>query len=148
MINSGGSGEPGGSGDPQDPGAEVTPEVLQDIGNIVNSFKPEQNLKCVECAKKIEDYLKGRNIHGERIKLETPKTTVRNDLIIDDSISTNEAIADNGHHEGIEIKINREKMVFDNHHPDGVPTEQWKNNLTFYGKEFLTEDFEEKRYRF
>ncbi|GAA6622625.1 papain fold toxin domain-containing protein [Scytonema sp. NUACC26] len=145
---SSGSGDTGGSGDPGGSGAEVTPQVLQDISDIVNSFKPEQNLKCVECAQKIEDYLKGRNIRGERIKLDTPKTTDRNDLIIDDSVSANEAIADNGHHEGIEIKINEEKMVFDNHHPGGVPTEQWKSNLTFFGKEFLNEDFEEKRYRF
>jgi hypothetical protein len=62
MVNSGGCGDLRGSVDPQDPGAEVTLEVLQDIGNIVNSFKPEQNLKCVECAQTIENYLKRRNI--------------------------------------------------------------------------------------
>ncbi|KYC36234.1 hypothetical protein WA1_41645 [Scytonema hofmannii PCC 7110] len=143
-----GSGDSGGSGDPQDPGAEVTPQVLQDVYNIANKYP---NTKCVDCANEIEKYLKTKNIRGRRVVLDTPKSEPRNFNVYDDSLppkSDGGVIADNGHHEGIAIRINGEEKVFDNHHPDGVPTEQWKNNLTFFGKEHLGQSFKESGYLF
>lgn len=138
----------GGSPNPGDSGEEVTPEVVQDIRDIVNSYKPNENFKCVQCADKIEDYLKEQNIHGRRIKLDTPRQTRADDYILDDSLAGSEAIATNGHHEGIAIRINGEEKVFDNHHPDGVPTEQWKENLVFDSKIRFGASFRETGYLF
>jgi hypothetical protein len=138
----------GDSPNPGDPGQEVTPEVVQDIRDIVNSYKPNENFKCVQCADKIEDYLKEQNIHGRRIKLDTPRQTRADDYILDDSLAGSEAIATNGHHEGIAIRINGEEKVFDNHHPDGVPTEQWKENLVFDSKIRFGASFRETGYLF
>ncbi|KYC35350.1 hypothetical protein WA1_08230 [Scytonema hofmannii PCC 7110] len=119
------------------------------MSDIVNSFKPNNNLKCVECAQKIEDYLKEKNIRGERVELNTPRLTPYDDNIYDDSLPQgSDAISENGHHRGIEITVNGERKVFDNHHPDGVPTEQWKNNLVFDSKIRLGAIFIEERYRF
>jgi hypothetical protein len=133
----------------EDEGDEVTSEVLQEIRDIINSYKPDENLKCVECASEIEAYLKRQGISGRRIKLDTPRLVDPDDYIIDDSLPPEaDAISINGHHEGVAIRINREKKVFDNHHPDGVPYEQWKNNLTFYSKEFFGEYFKESGYLF
>ncbi len=75
------SGDTNRSGSFGDSGAEVTPEVLQDIRDIVDSFKPNENFKCIEFAQKIEDYLKEKNIRGERVKLDTPKQTRYDDYM-------------------------------------------------------------------
>ncbi|WP_081402949.1 papain fold toxin domain-containing protein [Scytonema hofmannii] len=67
----------------------------------------------------------------------------------DDSLPAgSDAISTNGHHEGIAIRINEEERVFDNHHADGVPTEQWKNNLVFDRKVRFGANFKEERYQF
>ena len=139
----------GGSSNPGDSGEEVTPEVLQDIRDIINSYKPDENLKCVECADEIEAYLKEQGIHGRRVKLDTTRQVREDDFIMDDSLpASSDAIATNGHHEGIGIRINGEEIVFDNHHPDGVPAQQWMNNLTFYSKEYSGASFRESGYLF
>jgi hypothetical protein len=107
------------------------------------------NERCVECANEIEDYLREQNIRGRRIKLDTPRQTGADDFIMDDSLPpTADAIATNGHHEGIAIRINGEERVFDNHHPDGVPTEEWKENLVFDSKIRFGASFIEKEYLF
>lgn len=132
-----------------DQSGAVTPEVLQDIRDIVNSYKPDENLKCVECANQIEAYLKEQGIHGRRVKLDTTRQVREDDFIIDDSLpASSDAISTNGHHEGIAIRINGEEIVFDNHHPDGVPAQQWMNNLTFYSKEYNGASFRESGYLF
>ncbi|AFY41199.1 papain fold toxin domain-containing protein [Nostoc sp. PCC 7107] len=132
-----------------DQSGEVTPEVLQDITDIVNKYPNEY---CVRCAAEIETYLKEQGIHGERIKLDTVKLRAADDFIYDNSHPPKAApeyvISTNGHHEGIAIKINGEEKVFDNHHPDGVPREQWMNNLTYYGKEYRGDSFRKSGYLF
>ena len=92
--------------------------------------------------------MKEQNIHGRRIKLDTPRQTGADDYILDDSLPGSEAIATNGHHEGIAIRINGEEKVFDNHHPDGVTTEQWKENLVFDSKIRFGASFRETGYLF
>lgn len=135
-----------------DESVKVTPEVIQDIRDIVDSFKPKENLKCVPCAAAIEVYLREKGIRGERIILDTVKEDKkRDDLIYDDSLppgAPDGVISENGHHEGIAIKINGEEKVFDNHRPDGVPREQWMNNLTYYGKIHRGDDFRNSGYLF
>lgn len=133
----------------EDEGDEVTPEVLQEIQDIINSYKPNENFKCVECASEIETYLRAQGIHGRRIKLDTPRQTDYDDVIYDDSLPFgSDAIADTGHHEGIAIRINGEEKVFDNHHPNGVTTEQWLNNLVFDSKVRFGAKFIETGYLF
>lgn len=132
-----------------DQSAKVTPEVLQDIRDIVSNHLNEF---CVECAAEIETYLREEGIHGERIKLDTTKSVKEDDNIYDDSHPPKAApdyiISTNGHHEGIAIRINGEEKVFDNLHPDGVPTEQWINNLTFISKERSGANFRRSGYLF
>lgn len=112
-------------------------QILQ-IREIASTFK---NLKCVECARAIQDYLISQGIEGKRIKLYTGSATGANCFIFDDSVPT-EAISDNGRHEGIAITINGVETVFDNHHPDGLPREQWMNNLLFQGKLHFGQQFQ------
>ncbi|MCW5316269.1 hypothetical protein GTQ43_21355 [Nostoc sp. KVJ3] len=132
-----------------DQSGKVTPEVLQDIHDIVSKH---ENFKCVECAAEIETYLRKEDIHGERIKLDTTKSVKEDDNIYDDSNPPKAApdyiISTNGHHEGIAIRINGEEKVFDNLHPDGVPIEQWINNLTFISKERSGAKFRRSGYLF
>lgn len=139
---------PFASNSPDQSGA-VTPEVLQDISDIVSKHP---NSKCVECAAEIETYLREKGIHGERIKLDAVKQVKEDDNIYDDSHPPKAApdyiISTNGHHEGIAIKINGEEKVFDNLHPDGVQKQQWMNNLTYYSKVFGGPDFRKSGYLF
>lgn len=92
-----------------------------------------ENLKCVECALALKDYLLSQGIHGKHIKLYTGSATNRNRFIYDDSVPT-EAISENGRHEGIAVIINATAIVFDNHHPNGLPKEEWLANLQFFDK--------------
>lgn len=134
-----------------DESAKVTPEVLQDIRDIVSNHKNEF---CVECAAEIEAYLREKGISGERLILDTVKENKKFDSFIYDETHPPTAAPDyiistNGHHEGIAIKFNGEEKVFDNHHPDGVPTrEQWMKNLTYYTKMYGGPDFRESGYCF
>lgn len=133
------------SNPPDSKPGEVTSEILQEIHDTASSYN---NLECVEFANEVEAYLREQGISGRRLKLDTTKQVSQDDYIIDDSFSESEAISTNGHHEGIAITINGEEKVFDNNHGDGVPTEQWKNNLTFHSKEFFGAQFRESGYSF
>ncbi|MEH1898053.1 MAG: papain fold toxin domain-containing protein [Nostoc sp.] len=132
-----------------DESAKVTPEVLQDIRDIVNKHPNE---KCVECAAEIEAYLREKGIRGERIILDTIKEVREDNYIYDDSYppkaEEGSAISTNGHHEGIAIKINGEEKVFDNHRPDGLERQQWMNNLVYPGKLYRGQDFRKSGYCF
>jgi hypothetical protein len=133
-----------------DESAKVTPEVLQDIRDIVNKHP---NYKCVECAAELEAYLREKGIRGERIILDTIKESDADYYIYDDSnppkaVETGYIISDNGHHEGIAIKINGEEKVFDNHRPDGLERQQWMNNLVYRGKLYRGQDFRKSGYCF
>ncbi|MCL1464586.1 hypothetical protein LAY41_09105 [Argonema galeatum A003/A1] len=80
-----------------------------------------ENLKCVECARAIKDYLLSQDIRGKRVKLYTGDAASWDSRIYDDSIP-GDAISVNGRHEGIAIVINGIETVFDNHHHDGIPS--------------------------
>ncbi|MEH2312819.1 MAG: papain fold toxin domain-containing protein [Nostoc sp.] len=133
-----------------DQSAKVTPEVLQDIRDIVDPYK---NKECVPCAAEIEAYLREKGIHGERIKLDAVKIVDEDSNIYDDSHPPKAEedgyiISTNGHHEGIAIKINGEEKVFDNLHPDAVTRQQWMNDLTYHSKVFGQSDFRKSGYLF
>ena len=100
-----------------------------------------ENFQCVECARSIRDYLIARSIRGKHIKLYTGSVSAPNNYIYDDSVP-GDAISENGRHEGIAILINDVEMVFDNHHPDGVPRDEWMANLQFHGKILSGQQFQ------
>lgn len=112
--------------------SEISAEQILQVKAIIDRY---ENLKCVECAQAIRNYLISQGIHGKRIKLYTGYGRGRNSGIYDDSVPGN-AISENGRHEGIAIVINSIETIFDNHHPDGLKTEQWMTNLQFHGKIF------------
>ncbi|MFB2923659.1 papain fold toxin domain-containing protein [Aerosakkonema funiforme] len=92
-----------------------------------------ENLKCVECAQALKDYLLSQGIHGKHIKLYTGSAINRNRYIYDDSVPI-DAISENGRYEGIAVVINATEIVFDNHHPDGLSKKEWIANLHFFDK--------------
>lgn len=98
------------------------------------------NLECVECALAIKNYLIAEGINGKHIKLYTGSATGRNGYIYDDSV-TGDAISVNGRHQGISVVINEIEMVFDNHHPGGIPKMQWMANLQFYDRIYDQQEF-------
>jgi hypothetical protein len=100
-----------------------------------------ENLKCVECASAIADYLISQSIHGKRIKLYTGDGASWDSRIYDDSIS-GDAISVNGRHEGIVIAIDCIETVFDNHHPEGIPKNEWLANLQFHSKILFGQQFQ------
>ncbi len=112
--------------------SEISAEQILQIKAIVDRH---ENLKCVECAQAIQNYLISQGIHGKRIKLYTGYGRGRNSGIYDDSVP-GEAISENGRHEGIAIVINSIETIFDNHHPDGLTRDKWMANLLFHGKIF------------
>ena len=141
----------GSSNPPDSAPGEVTSEILQGIYNIASSYK---NLQCDECAYAIENYLKEQKIQGKHIDLNTPQPSARyDDYIYDDSLPPNSegisfAISENGHHEGVAVIVNGKDMVFDNHHPNGIPYEEWKKNLVFDSKIRFGAEFDESEYSF
>ena len=117
---------------------EIRAEQLWQLREIASSF---DNFYCVECAQALKDYLINQEIHGKRIKLYTGSAIKPNNYIYDDSVSR-EAISENGRHEGILIVINGVEMVFDNHHPNGLPRDEWMANLQFHNKIFYGRQFQ------
>ena len=132
---------------PENEPGEVTPKVLQEVYDIASRYK---NLQCDLCAKAIEEYLKEQNIKASHINLDTPQPRTHHDrFIYDDSLPPNsEAISYNGHHEGVAININGEVKVFDNHHHNGVPDQEWKRALVFDSKIRFGAEFNESGYLF
>ncbi len=112
--------------------SQISDEQRLEIKAIVSKY---ENFKCVECAQAIKDYLISQGIEGKHIKLFTGSQIGRNSLIYDDSVP-NEAISENGIHEAIVIILNGVEVVFDNHHPDGLPREEWMSNLQFHDRIF------------
>ncbi|MBW4471769.1 MAG: hypothetical protein KME45_15360 [Stenomitos rutilans HA7619-LM2] len=55
---------------------------------------------------------------------------------------TGSAIAKNGRHEGIAVTIEDTEIVFDNHHPRGIPRKTWLANLQFHNKAFSGQPFQ------
>ncbi|UBF29666.1 hypothetical protein K9N68_25880 [Kovacikia minuta CCNUW1] len=100
-----------------------------------------RNLYCVPCAGAIQDYLIRQGISGKRIKLYTGSVMKPNNYILDDSVP-NEAISENGRHEAVSVVIDSQEIVFDNHHPEGLPKLQWLANLQFHNKMMLGWEFQ------
>ncbi|MEO6859957.1 MAG: papain fold toxin domain-containing protein [Microcoleus sp.] len=124
--------------------SEITAEQILEIKAIVDRY---ENFKCVECASNIKDYLTSQGIHGKRIKLYTGEAIGWNGNIYDDSVP-GEAISVNGRHEGIAIVINNVETVFDNHHSDGLPRDEWIANLQFHDKILNNKQFQTKEEEF
>ncbi|MGA9382478.1 MAG: papain fold toxin domain-containing protein [Phormidium sp.] len=76
---------------------EINAEQVLVLRSIATQY---ENLKCVECASAIEDYLTSQRIHGKRIKLYTGDGASWDSRIYDDSIS-GDAISVNGRHEAM-----------------------------------------------
>lgn len=117
--------------------SQISLEQIQRIAEIASRH---DNLKCVECAQEIKNYLISQGISGQRIKLYTGDELGRDSFIYDDSVNQ-DAISENGRHEGIIIIINNVEVVFDNHHPKGVSKDEWMSNLQFYSKIFSGQQF-------
>lgn len=109
---------------------QISDEQMGEIRAIASTF---ENLKCVECAQAIQDYLLSQGIPAKRIKLYTGDAIEWDSRIYDDSVP-GDAISLNGRQEGIAIVINGIETVFDNHHPDGLPRDEWMGNLQFHSK--------------
>lgn len=75
-------------------------------------------------------------------RLYTGSGVDRNSYIYDDSVPGGEPISTNGRHEEIAIWIEEVEMVFDNHHPNGLPQAQWMSNLLCFGKLHLGRQFQ------
>lgn len=88
----------------------------------------------------MQKYLESQNINCTRIKLNTGSTRKPNNYIYDDSIDA-DAISENGHHQGIVIIMNKQEIVFDNNHPEGLKKQEWLVNLQFHGKLFNNQQF-------
>ncbi len=73
--------------------------------------------------------MESQKIPGKHIKLYTGSQRGKDSGIWDDSVEM--TISENGRHEGIAIEMGGVEMVFDNHHPNGVPKEEWLKNLVF-----------------
>jgi hypothetical protein len=52
------------------------------------------------------------------------------------------AISVNGRHEGVSIIVNGMEVIYDNLRPNGLPRNQWLDNLKFDGKLYLGKQFQ------
>jgi len=116
----------------------INAEQLSQIQTIASNYG---NFKCVECALAIKNYLISQGIHGKLIELCTGASTGPNSFIYDETFPE-EAISNNGRHQGILIIINGVEIVFDNHHTKGIPKERWMANLMFQGLIHFGQEFE------
>lgn len=92
------------------------------IKEIIDDIKDEykQNGKCDKFADELETGMKENNISGTKLEL---RTNYGRDFIYSDK--ANECISTNGKHVGIQI----DNMVYDNMNPNGIPYNEWINDL-------------------
>ena len=85
----------------------------------VASDQPEnfQRYKCVEAAAAMKAKLESEGIKGKHVRLETDYGMIGSD--------THGKLASNGVHEFIEV----DGMIFDNMNPQGVPKQQYMQDL-------------------
>lgn len=115
----------------------LTQKQRQELAGIASSYP---NLQCVQCALAIKEYLKLAGIKGKIIKINTQADLdYRNCFLYDDSIG-GDAISETGYHEGVIVIIDRAEIVFDNHHPQGIPKREWLANFQFFGKIHLGQE--------
>jgi len=109
----------------------LTPKQQEAIKQII---APYNNLQCVQCASAIKNYLITQGIKGKVIKINTgAELDFRNSFLYDDSVP-GDAISETGYHEGVIVIIDGLEIVFDNHHPQGLPKVQWLLNFQVFGK--------------
>lgn len=115
--------------------------IFQQVSNIVNNFGI---FDCIPCARAIKEFFIEQGVRGKHIKLYTGSQDPIYGRIYDDSV--NELIATTGHHEGVAVEVNKQEIVFDNIHPEGISRSVWMENLYSPiledGREFqVTESF-------
>ncbi len=98
--------------------------IQQQIAKIAQGFGI---FDCIPCARAIKIFLIKQNIKGKQIIVETGSQDPIYGRIFDDSIR--ELISTTGHHQGIEINLNGETIIFDNIHHQGIKKYDWLNNL-------------------
>jgi Papain fold toxin 2 len=99
-------------------------EIRQQVTIIASRFG---FFDCIPCARAVIDFLVEQGIQGKQIKLDTGSQDDRYGRIYDDSVG--QLISTTGYHEGVEIEINGQKLVFDNLQPDGIIRSAWISNL-------------------
>lgn len=115
----------------------LTVKQRQDLTDIANSYP---NLQCVQCALVIKNYLQLAGIKGKLIKINTKANLdYRNCFLYDDSIG-GDAVSETGYNEGVIVAIDGVEIVFDNHHPEGIPKREWLANFQFFGKIHLGQE--------
>ena len=115
----------------------MTPKQLEELKEIARGYA---NLECIECAFAIKQYLIQQGIEGYLIKISTgANLDPRNSFLYDDSVP-GDAISETGYHEGICVTIDGMEIVFDNHHPEGIPKTEWLSNFQFFGKLYLGQE--------
>jgi Papain fold toxin 2 len=100
------------------------PTLRTQLSELASQFRL---FECIPCAQALQEFLMQRGISGKRIKLysgssEDPFCNIYHE-ILQESISTN------GKHEAIAVVIEREELIFDNLHPQGVIRAQWIQNF-------------------
>jgi hypothetical protein len=109
----------------------LTAQQKENLAEIINNYS---NLQCVQCALAIKNYLQLAGIKSKLIKINAQADLdYRNCFLYDDSIG-GDAISETGYHEGVIIIIDGVEIVFDNHHPQGLPKREWLANFQFFGK--------------
>ncbi|MDR1630579.1 MAG: hypothetical protein LBS36_10275 [Oscillospiraceae bacterium] len=93
-----------------------TASIPSDLGRIARKYG---NLKCVEAATDMQEYLIKNKLHGYAISLVFPTMSYV------ESISKNKIISENGIHVGILYN----GIVYCNVHPTGLPEQVWINDF-------------------
>jgi hypothetical protein len=92
-----------------------------------------QNFQCMECAAAVQAALQQANLHGIVVDIDTgfrfgPRANIWSDQV-------GLVISTNGRHRAIRIG----DTIFDNHNPNGIPYQQWLDDLhspaTMYSNE-------------
>ena len=92
-----------------------------------NAARGFQLFQCEQCANSIRDALLRGGYHGEVIEMRPGGSLPF--IICMSYHGGTIAITRNGRHVGVRVG----DMVFDNLHPDGMPSDQWMNDFDAYG---------------
>ncbi|RCJ34361.1 hypothetical protein A6770_40865 [Nostoc minutum NIES-26] len=106
---------------------KISNEQLNDIHKITQKWNRRPGNNCDQCAAELKAYLQEQGIPGRHIRVETSSKRGVAGIIYDELAG--KQIANNGYHEGISIEINGVEIVFDDVHVEGLPRDQWLQNL-------------------
>ena len=109
----------------QNNGLEVLTSHNQQLSNIAGKY---DNLKCVEAANEMKDYLVKNGLQGIQVSIKYQR-----DFIVSDTYGT-EAISKNGFHTGIMY----DGIIYDNIHSNGIPYLDWLNDINGVGQRTIT----------